>query len=77
MSVITPQQAIERRELVVVNPFSGKAHRYNGKTVYSVTELGVVIRAGSTSRIFYPWSKVESFTYHMADEKARNIIQGY
>jgi hypothetical protein len=70
-------EAAQRRLLLVKSPTvtSGYAD-YHGDQVYSIRELGVVVASGQT-RIFYPWNRVVSFTYHNDDIAARKVIQGF
>lgn len=68
-------EAEARREALIELP-SKEVHRYTGKSIYSINSNGLVIAVGAT-RIFYPWNRVASFTYHNDDTSARQTIQGY
>ena len=73
---MTPGEAAQRREAVVMHSHTDAKDRYSGEAVYSITEKGIVI-AHNETRIFYPWSRVTSFSYHNLDTAARMVIQGY
>lgn len=69
-------EASQRREVVILHPFTVQRVVYSGEQIYSIKPLGVVISV-SRSRLFYPWSRVVQFTYDVDDVAARNVIQGY
>jgi hypothetical protein len=70
-------QAAQRREAVVLHPFTNQTKTYNGDQIYSITEKGLVICTTSETRTFYPWNRVNMFNYHARDVQARRIIQGW
>lgn len=76
MATLTPNEAAQRRDVVIKKPLTGERHHYQGDSVYTVTQLGVVV-AVDVIRIFYPWHRIESFTYHTADISVRKVLQGY
>lgn len=69
-------EAAQRREVVVLHPFTDQRETYAGDKVYSINDKGIVI-ALHAHRIFFPWSRVVQFTYHHVDVNARKAIQGF
>lgn len=69
-------EASQQRFVFIKNNLTDKFESYAGDQVFSVTEKGVVIAVMST-RILYPWHRIDHFTYHTQDVSARKAIQGY
>ncbi len=69
-------EAARRRAATVMHPFTGVVKEYLGDQIYSVTEKGLVISVSET-KMFYPWNRVTSFSYHTQDTAACKVIQGF
>lgn len=69
-------EASQRRQVVIRDYHTGDRSTFSADKVYSITDNGIVVAVGP-SRVFYPWHRIESFTYHAQDEVARKKIQGY
>ena len=74
---MTADDAKQRRIVSIMHSHSGRIVEYQGEAIVAVTKKGIVIAHTTISHTLYPWHRVTSFYYLLADEEAVRAIEGY
>ncbi len=74
--MVTQSEAMAYRTVTIMHPFTDVVREYHSDFIHSISEKGVVIATTKVTRSFYPWERVTSFSYHIADDNARRTILG-